>query len=246
MSTISRQAVIRGVPGANFTQMLSSIPGAISATNDVTGLSDGNFTVRGFPADEVGVTLNGVPLNDSGDYTIYATEYGDTENMGDITVEQGYPGVTSPVIGAAGGNIAWVTVDPTADAGLDLSQSLGSNNYKRTFLRYNTGDSGPVRSWLSYSNNQTDHWRGDGQSTVNKIDAKSVCTLDDGDVITGARNTPAMSGTTTATSPRSRLPPMATTSAMSSPTSRPTPVTGSARGPTRSAAGSPASTVSSH
>lgn len=103
VSTISRQAVIRGVTGANFTQMLSSIPGAISATNDMTGLSDGNFTVRGFPADEVGVTLNGVPLNDSGDYTMYASEYGDTENMGDITVEQGFPDVSSPVIGAAGG-----------------------------------------------------------------------------------------------------------------------------------------------
>ncbi|WP_418112767.1 TonB-dependent receptor [Xanthomonas oryzae pv. oryzae] len=186
VSTISRQAIIRGVPGANFTQMLSSIPGAIAATNDMTGLSDGSFTVRGFTADEIGVTLNGVPLNDSGDYTIYATEYGDTENMGDITVEQGYPGVTSPVIGAAGGNIAWVTVDPTADAGLDVSQSLGSNHYRRTFLRYNTGDSGPVRSWFSYSNNQADQWRGDGQSTVTKIDAKSVWTLDDGDAITGA------------------------------------------------------------
>ncbi len=57
----------------------------------MTGLNDGNFTVRGFPADEVGVTVNGVPINDSGNYKMYATEYGDTENMGDITVEQGYP-----------------------------------------------------------------------------------------------------------------------------------------------------------
>ncbi|KTF40907.1 TonB-dependent receptor [Xanthomonas translucens] len=186
VSTIGREAILKAAPGANFTQMLSSIPGALSASNDVSGLNDGNFTVRGFPADEVGVTVNGVPINDSGDYTIYATEYGDTENMGDITVEQGYPGVTSPVIGAAGGNIAWVTVDPTAEAGLDLRQSFGSNRYKRTFLRYNTGDTGPVRSWVSYSNNQADQWRGDGQSTVTKIDAKSEWTLDEGDAITGS------------------------------------------------------------
>ena len=186
VSTIGREAILQAAPGANFTQMLTSIPGAISATNDVTGLNDGNFTVRGFPADEVGVTVNGVPINDSGNYKMYATEYGDTENMGDITVEQGYPSVTSPVIGAAGGNIAWVTVDPTTEAGLDLSQSFGSNNYKRTFLRYNTGDTGPVRSWISYSNNQTDLWRGAGQSKVTKIDAKSVWTLDEGDSITGS------------------------------------------------------------
>lgn len=186
VSTIGREAILKAAPGANFTQMLSSIPGAISATNDVTGLNDGNFTVRGFPADEVGVTVNGVPINDSGNYKMYATEYGDTENMGDITVEQGYPSVTSPVIGAAGGNIAWVTVDPTAEAGLDISQSFGSNNYKRTFVRYNTGDIGPVRSWISYSNNQTDLWRGDGQSKVTKVDGKSVWTLDEGDSITAS------------------------------------------------------------
>jgi iron complex outermembrane receptor protein len=184
VSTVGREAILKAAPGANFTQMLASIPGAISATNDVTGLNDGQFTVRGFPADEVGVTVNGVPINDSGNYKIYATEYGDTENMGDITVEQGYPSVTSPVIGAAGGNIAWVTVDPTHDAGLDVSQSLGSNNYNRTFLRYNTGDLGPVRSWISYSHNETDLWRGDGQSKVTKIDGKSVWTIDDANSLT--------------------------------------------------------------
>ncbi|WDS35778.1 TonB-dependent receptor [Pseudoxanthomonas sp.] len=186
VSTVGREAILKSTPGANFTQALTSIPGAISATNDVTGLNDGAFTVRGFPGDEVGVTVNGVPINDSGNYKIYATEYGDTENMGDITVEQGFPSVTSPVIGAAGGNIAWVTVDPTHDAGLDFSQSLGSNDYKRTFLRYNTGDTGPVRSWISYSNNQTDLWRGAGQSKVTKIDAKSIWTIDDDNSVTAS------------------------------------------------------------
>lgn len=186
VSTVGREAILKAAPGANFTQMLSSIPGAISATNDVTGLNDGAFTVRGFPGDEVGVTVNGAPINDSGNYKIYATEYGDTENMGDITVEQGFPSVTSPVIGAAGGNIAWVTVDPTHDANLDVSQSFGSNSYTRTFLRYNTGDLGPVRSWISYSNNQTDLWRGAGQSKVTKVDAKSVWTIDDGNSITAS------------------------------------------------------------
>jgi iron complex outermembrane recepter protein len=184
VSTVGREAILKSTPGANFTQALTSIPGAISATNDITGLNDGNFTVRGFPGDEVGVTVNGVPINDSGNYKIYATEYGDTENMGDITVEQGFPSVTSPVIGAAGGNIAWVTVDPTHEAGVDVSQSLGSNDYSRTFVRYNTGDIGPVRSWISYSNNQTDLWRGAGQSKVTKIDGKSIWTIDDANSVT--------------------------------------------------------------
>jgi iron complex outermembrane receptor protein len=99
--------------------------------------------------------------------------------MGDITVTQGYPDLDTPVAGAAGGSIAWVTIDPSHTAGVDFSQSLGSNSYHRTFVRLNTGDTGPVRSWLSYSNNEANFWRGQGHMKVTKVDGKSVWTIDD-------------------------------------------------------------------
>ncbi len=179
VSTISREAIEKGVPGATFVQAIESIPGGNSATDDITGLNDGSYSIRGYTSDEIGTTVNGAPINDSGNYKVYSTEYGDTENMGDITVLQGYPDMSMPVSGAAGGSIAWVTIDPTHDFGVDFSQSLGSNSYHRTFLRLNTGDTGPVRSWLSYSNNETQFWRGPGQSKVTKIDGKSIWTIDD-------------------------------------------------------------------
>jgi iron complex outermembrane receptor protein len=186
VSTISRDAIVQASPGANFTQIIESIPGVVASTDDYTGTIDGNATVRGFPLDEVGVTVNGVPINDSGNYKIYPTEYGDTENMGDVTVQQGYPDNSAPIPGAAGGSIAWVTVDPSHTAGLDFSQSLGSNSYHRTFFRLNTGDTGPVRSWISYSNNETHLWRGRGTSKVTKVDAKSVWTIDDQNTVTAS------------------------------------------------------------
>jgi len=179
VSTVSREAIVKAAPGATFVQAINSIPGVVSSTDDYTGLNDGNASVRGFPLDEVGVTVNGAPINDSGNYKIYSSEYGDTENMGDITVQQGYPDNDSPIAGAAGGSIAWVTVDPSHQAGLDFSQTLGDNSYHRTFMRLNTGDLGPVRSWLSYSNNETNLWRGRGKSKVTKVDGKSVWQIDD-------------------------------------------------------------------
>ncbi|MBB3227635.1 iron complex outermembrane receptor protein [Luteibacter sp. Sphag1AF] len=179
VSTVSRDAIVKAAPGATFVQAIDSIPGVVSSTDDYTGLNDGNATVRGFPMDEIGVTVNGAPINDSGSYKIYSSEYGDTENMGDITVQQGYPDNDTPISGAAGGSIAWVTVDPSHKAGLDFSQTLGQNSYHRTFMRLNTGDLGPVRSWLSYSNNETNLWRGVGKSKVTKVDGKSVWTIDD-------------------------------------------------------------------
>ena len=186
VSTISRDAIEKAAPGGTFVQMIDSIPGVVASTDDYTGLNDGNYSIRGFTSDEIGATVNGAPINDSGNYKVYSTEYGDTENMGDITVLQGYPDVDTPVAGAAGGSIAWVTIDPSHRAGLDVRQTLGSNDYRRTFLRLNTGDTGPVRSWLSYSNNSANMWRGAGQMNVTKVDGKSVWTIDDHDSISAS------------------------------------------------------------
>ena len=186
VSTITRSAIVDAAPGGTYVQMINSIPGVNASTDDFNGLSDGNYSIRGFTNDEIGVTVNGAPINDTGNYRVYSTEYGDTENYGDITVLQGYPDVDTPVSGAAGGAIAWVTMEPRHTAGLDVTQTFGSNDYRRTFLRLNTGDTGPVRSWLSYSNNSGDLWRGAGEKDVTKVDAKSIWTIDSNDSISGS------------------------------------------------------------
>ncbi|BFI95278.1 MAG: TonB-dependent receptor [Rhodanobacter sp.] len=179
VSTITREAIQQGAPGGTFAQAIESIPGVFTSTDDYTGLNDGDYSIRGFTSDEVGTTVNGAPINDSGNYKVYATEYGDAENMGDITVQQGWPDVDQPISGAAGGSIGWATIDPSHKGGVDLSQTLGSHSYHRTFVRLNTGDMGPVRSWLSYSNNESSIWDGPGKQKVTKVDGKSLWTIDD-------------------------------------------------------------------
>jgi iron complex outermembrane recepter protein len=186
VSTITRDAIQKAAPGATYSEMIQSIPGVLSITDDVTGLNDGNYEIRGFTNDEIGVTVNGAPINDSGNYRVYPTEYGDTENMGDITVLQGYPDVDQPVAGAAGGTIAWATIDPLHKPQIDLSFSGGSYEYERGFVRLQTGDTGPVRSWVSYSYNEVNLWRGDGNARVQKIDGKSVWTIDDNNSISAS------------------------------------------------------------
>jgi iron complex outermembrane receptor protein len=186
VSTVTREAITKAAPGANYSQIIDTIPGVVAISDDPTGLFDGNYQIRGFTNDEIGVTVNGAPVNDSGSYTVYPTEYGDTENMNDITVLQGYPDVDQAVAGAAGGTIAWSTIDPSHKFSVDTGLSAGSHNYKREFLRVQTGDTGAVRSWLSYSNNTTDVWRGKGDAKVDKIDGKSVLTLDAGNSISAS------------------------------------------------------------
>ena len=178
VSTISRAAIEEAAAGVNYAQLIDTIPGVVSITDDPSGLFDANYQIRGFTNDQIGVTVNGAPVNDSGNYRVYPTEYGDTENMNDITVLQGYPDIDQAVAGAAGGTIAWSTIDPSHKFGVDTTMSGGSKNYQREFVRVQTGDLGPVRSWISYSHNSTDVWRGLGGAQVWKVDGKSVWTID--------------------------------------------------------------------
>jgi iron complex outermembrane receptor protein len=186
VSTVTRASILQAPPGATYAQMIESIPGVIAITDDVTGLNDANYQIRGFTNDEIGVTVNGAPVNDSGNYRVYPTEYGDTENMSDITVLQGYPDVDQPVAGAAGGTIAWATIDPSHTPQLDLSLSGGSYGYNREFIRLQSGDTGPLRSWLSYSDNKVHLWRGDGDAHVQKVDGKSIWQINDNSSISAS------------------------------------------------------------
>ena len=186
VSTITRASILQAPPGANYAQIIESIPGVLSITDDVTGLNDANYQIRGFTNDEIGVTVNGAPVNDSGNYRVFPTEYGDTANIGDITVLQGYPDVDQPVAGAAGGTIAWATIDPSHKPQLDLVLSGGSYSYQREFFRVQSGDTGPVRSWISYSHNAVDLWRGEGNANVQRVDAKSVWTINDNNSISAS------------------------------------------------------------
>ncbi|GGA33659.1 TonB-dependent receptor [Dyella nitratireducens] len=186
VSTITRDAIEKASPGSNFTQMIATIPGVNAATDDVTGLANGHYSIRGYDSSDIGMTVNGAPITDTGSYSVYATEYGDSENMGDITVLQGIPDVDMPDSGASGGHIGWATIDPPHQGGVDFTQTIGGNDYRRTFFRLNTGDLGPVRSWLSYSDNTADKWRGDGKMDVTKVDGKSVWTIDDNNSISAS------------------------------------------------------------
>lgn len=183
ISTITREAIQEENGSSNFTQIIDSIPGVDASTDDPSGLSNGNYSLRGFDASAIGITVNGAPITDTGSYSVYGTQYGDAENYNDITVLQGTPNVDMPDMGASGGHIAWSTIDPSHAFGVDFAQSFGSNDYKRSFVRLNTGDTGPVRSWLSFSKNTKDKWKGQGSLDVTKIDGKSLWQIDDANSI---------------------------------------------------------------
>ncbi|GLQ90018.1 TonB-dependent receptor [Dyella flagellata] len=189
VSTITAQAIAEVPITADYTQMINSAPGVNSASSDGFGLTDASsYTIRGFNASEIGVTLDGVPVNDAGNYVPYASEYGEARNYESINVSQGSADLDMPDLGAVGGHISFITRRPTENFNVYVGQTVGSNNALSTFLRVNTGATGPVRSWFSISRNSDDKWRGGGYNDIDRIQAKSVWTINDNDSITANFN----------------------------------------------------------
>lgn len=172
-STITRDAMEKERPSANPFQLLNLMPGVNASSYDATGLFGGNLRVRGFNSDQMGFTVNGAPVNDSGNFAVYPQEYTDTENMCEIFVTQGSADTEAPHVGASGGNVGMVSCGPKDTFGGKVAQSLGQLNFNRTFIRVDTGLFGkdnPSKAFVSYSKSKVDKFKGYGGADREHVD----------------------------------------------------------------------------
>ena len=138
-STVTKAATEKDRATGNPYQALSLLPGVNTFNHDATGLFGGGFTMRGFGADQIGFTINGVPVNDSGSYSVFPQEYVDQENICTQSISQGSPDVEAPHVGATGGSVNIVNCDPENTRRLRVAQTFGQLKLSRTFVRADTG-----------------------------------------------------------------------------------------------------------
>ncbi len=181
-STVTQAAIAQQPASANVFQLLNRLPGVNAYSTDATGLFGGQLSMRGFNSDEIGFTIAGVPVNDSGNYAIYPQEYVDPENLQELDVNQGAPDADQPQGGAVGGAISIIPQEPTDYFRVKVVQSLGQLNYFKSFGRVDTGnilDTG-MKAFISYSKAETDKFKGLGGADRDHIDAGYVWELEQG------------------------------------------------------------------
>lgn len=172
-SSVTREAIEKQRPSSNPFQLLNLLPGVNASSHDATGLFGGNLRVRGFNSDQMGLTINGAPVNDSGNFAVYPQEYTDSENLCELFITQGSADTDAPHVGASGGNIGILSCGPNDQFGGKFSQSIGGLSFNKTFIRLDSGlfgEKNPSKTFISLSNSTVDKFKGFGGAKREHID----------------------------------------------------------------------------
>jgi len=166
-SIVTQAYIKHQMPSANFAQIIDTLPGVTYSTEDPTGVLSSDFRLHGVPGDHVSFTLDGTPLNDTGNYAIYPGEYTPSEVIDHVTVNIGQTEIDSPSASALGGTVNIVGKTPPTTFGAYGSATGGSYDYRRGFAEVDSGEVGPLgtRGYLSVNYVDANKYKGDGDIT---------------------------------------------------------------------------------
>jgi iron complex outermembrane receptor protein len=152
-AALTSEVIGRQNPGQTILDTINLIPGVSFQNNDAYGSSGGTLNIRGFSADRISLTVDGIPLNDSGNYAIFSNQQFDPEIIGEVNVNLGTTDVDSPTASAAGGTVNYRTIVPRKEMGAMVSASIGEFDFHRLFGMFETGSFTPwdTRAFLSAS-----------------------------------------------------------------------------------------------
>jgi hypothetical protein len=133
------------LPGANPVKAIQTLPGVQFETADPWGNNEQNIAlfVHGFNQNQLGFTLDGVPLGDQsyGNYNGLSPQRAViSENVARVRLTAGAADLGTASASNLGGGIETYSSDPTATMGVRFAQTLGSYDASRTFLRIDSGE----------------------------------------------------------------------------------------------------------
>jgi iron complex outermembrane receptor protein len=184
-SVITQQFIQRQVGTANFAQLINLLPGVTYSSEDPTGILSGDFRMHGLDCNHLSVTIDGSPVNDSGNYACFPGEYLVAELTDHIRVDIGATDVDSPTASAVGGQVNIISKTPDKDFHLHGSVSGGSDNYKRIYGEVDSGALGPygTRAYFATNLASGDKYRGEGYVRRTGFDARVYQPLQGADFI---------------------------------------------------------------
>ncbi len=142
-TVVGQELISLGSSGQTVVETLNVVPGLNFTNTDAYGSSGGNLRIRGMDGSRISLTVDGVQLNDSGNYAIYTNQQLEPELICQASVSTGATDVDSMSASASGGTINYNTCRPEDNFGGVVKLTTGSFNFKNGFFRLDSGKFGP-------------------------------------------------------------------------------------------------------
>jgi len=138
VSRISAKQINEELGSQELPMLLNSTPG-VHATQQGGGDGDARISIRGFSQRNVGVMIDGVPVNDMENGWVYWSNwFGLDQITNQIQVQRGL-GATKLAMPSVGGTMNIITQPTGGKRQIKVNQEYGSGNFLRTSLSYKSG-----------------------------------------------------------------------------------------------------------
>lgn len=138
LSTISPSTIDEKLGSLEFPQILKSTP-SVYATRGSGGFGDSRIYLRGFDTNNIGVLINGVPVNGMENGRVYWSNW---SGLSDVTqtmqVQRGL-GASKLALSSVGGTINILTRSTDVSKGGSVYTSIGHDGYRKQMFDVSTG-----------------------------------------------------------------------------------------------------------
>ncbi|MEH3105694.1 MAG: TonB-dependent receptor [Sphingomonas phyllosphaerae] len=178
VQTVTAADLERLTPGTSPLKAVSKLPGVNFQSADAFGAYEWStrISLRGFNQNQLGFTLDGVPLGDMSYGNVNGLHISRaiiSENIASTTVAQGAGALGTASTSNLGGTLQFVSRKPSDVADLVASGTYGSDETYRAFVRADSGDiADGLKGYLSYGFLKTDKWKGFGKQIQHQANGK--------------------------------------------------------------------------
>jgi iron complex outermembrane receptor protein len=194
IETLSPQQIKTAAPGTSAIKVLSRLPGVNYQSSDSFGAYEWatRISLRGFNQNQLGFTLDGVPLGDMsyGNYNgLHISRAITSENIGETQLAEGVGSLGTASSSNLGGTVEFGSRAPSSTFGVLLAGTYGTWDTQREFVRIDSGElPGGGMGYLSAVNQSSQKWKGDGRQRYQQYNSKFVQPIGDRAKITAFFN----------------------------------------------------------
>jgi len=138
ISTIKPDLIQEKLGTQEFPEILKSTP-SIYATKQGGGYGDSRINLRGFDSNNIGVLINGVPVNGQENGKVYWSNWAGLSDVTQTMQVQRGLGASKLAISSVGGTINIITKTTDVKAGGSIYYGIGNDGYNKRSFTVSTG-----------------------------------------------------------------------------------------------------------